>query len=140
MITALAVASTLLSAPSLPPETVTSLFGYACKLYGRGCDLPPPQTALVSNDWLQSHVCPSGKCGDVVFWGWYNDDGTVYLLVDKAKVGPLFDGVVVHEMIHYLQHQFGTPTDKCERERQAYSLQDRYLTQRGIMTSPRVGC
>ena len=90
----------------------------------------------VSQEWLQEHACPSRRCSHLEFWGWYNDEGTIYLWADAAR-GPEFDGVIVHELTHYLQHVKGTPDGQCPRERQSYSLQDRYLVGRGIMIWPR---
>lgn len=114
-------------------NVAAALFSAACHLFGAGCDLPPPTLVYVSQDWLQEHACPSGRCGSRQFWGWYNDEGTVYLWIDAPR-GAYFDGVVVHEIIHYLQHALEGPTGQCERERQAYALQQRYLvSQRGVM-------
>jgi hypothetical protein len=105
----------------------TALFSAACSLFGSGCDLPMPKVEHVSQEWLQEHACPSGRCGRAQFWGWYNDEGTIYVWAD-APPGPHFDSVVVHEIIHYLQHAVGDPAGHCQRERQAYALQDHYLT------------
>jgi hypothetical protein len=117
-----------------------ALFSAACGLFGSGCDLPPPQLVYVSQEWLQENACPSGRCGRREFWGWYNDEGTVYLWID-APHGPHLDGVVVHELIHYLQHAVGPWMEPCARERQAYALQDQYLAmQRGLMPNRHAYC
>ena len=77
------------------------------------------------------HACGGNSNCQVV--AWYNDEDTVYL---DDRVQDMEDamvrGVLVHEMVHYLQHLSGKfdsadCNDRVARERQAYAVQRMYL-------------
>ena len=90
-----------------------------------------PELARRPHAFFVEHACGGREdCGVVA---WYNDEGTVYL-DDRVEdiQDPVVRSVLVHEMVHYLQHLSGKfDLSRCEdrvtRERQAYSVQRIYL-------------
>ncbi|MBI4005859.1 MAG: hypothetical protein HY356_04250 [Gammaproteobacteria bacterium] len=65
--------------------------------------------------------------------GWYDDNGTIYLDERvKGQEDAMTRSLIVHELVHYLQDLSGKYNHKnCEdyqaREREAYSIQRRYI-------------
>jgi hypothetical protein len=119
---------------------IVELYFTACSLMNFGCDLPPPGVEYVSREWLQERACVVRRCNRITIWGWMNDTGVIYIWKD-APPGPYLDGIIVHELMHHIQHLRGWPIDRCEREREAYALQDRYLLeQRYTLPGPHPRC
>lgn len=102
-----------------------------------------PEFRYESHSFFVENVCGGKECNVL---GWYNDQGIIYL--DQDMSGSIQDQIVLHEIIHYLQHKQGDfDTHSCEdsvkREREAYKIQARYSIEMGhlpLRMSPFVYC
>jgi hypothetical protein len=94
-----------------------------------------PEMHLVSPLEIQQMLC-KGDCGIKAF---YMPDKGVFV---SNAIGSLEDAftrsVVLHELVHHLQHvsgKFDMVADKCDRwyskEREAYEVQNAYLQREG---------
>ncbi len=89
-----------------------------------------------------NNVCGGVECNVV---GWYNDEGVIYL--DEA-LAESRDDILVHELVHYLQHISGDFTsnscaDSVYREREARRVQTQYMIENGRrphLNPPWVAC
>ena len=110
-------------------ELVTELLLAVQILGGYGPPAEAPEVSFVSHDWLEIQAC-TGPCQ---VYGWFPPGSTIYL---DEQLAPLKDmvarGILVHEIVHYLQNESGrfAGSDTCERfERQefeAYRIQYRW--------------
>jgi hypothetical protein len=101
----------------------------------------PPEVVFVPQEHLQEAAC-DGPCE---VYGWFPPGRIIYL---DDRLDPVRDisarGVLVHELIHYLQQESGTfpASGGCrtwlERERQAYDIQIRWLARQSPATGARV--
>jgi len=90
----------------------------------------PPKVVFMPHAELARTVCHK-PCP---IYGWYPRGRVIYL---DARLDPTRDpearGILLHELVHYLQHFAGAFTDDIEcrnwakRERQAYKVQGRWL-------------
>ncbi len=73
--------------------------------------------------------------------GWYNDKYIIYIDKKYSDLEGFGSSLVVHEMVHYLQHLDGM-TDSCLREREAYQTQNDYIREvlATVYYIPRRGC
>ncbi len=98
-----------------------------------------PRLEYRRHDFFVQEVCAQRECQVI---GWYNDRGIVY--VDERlryKPSAFAKSLIVHELVHYLQHQSGrfdtlSCDDSLVREREAYSVQNDYLLQAGNAVNP----
>ena len=73
----------------------------------------------VPHEFFVEAVCGGKECNVI---GWYDGHGIIY--IDEKASGRLYDEMIVHEMVHYLQDLSGNYQDKsCKdsliREREA---------------------
>jgi predicted SprT family Zn-dependent metalloprotease len=86
--------------------------------------------AVQLTSYSHPHTVPNDKCRAAA---WYNNDGTIYINnILEGKTDSMTRGVIVHELVHYLQDLSGKFKNKdCQdhqvREREAYAIQRAYL-------------
>ena len=82
----------------------------------------PPEIQLKPHSFFVEHACGGRECNVL---GWYNDKGIVYIDERYNDFEDSFtSSLIVHEFVHYLQPE---DMDSCEREREAYYVQNRYI-------------
>jgi hypothetical protein len=121
----------------MTPALLTALMGWAALL----AHYPPPATLpsvqFVAPDRMSALACAGAPCSVL---GWYPAGGGDVVFVD-ARLDPeqstYAAGVVVHELVHYLQaHSARWPARAtCEQtmamEREAYAAQGEFMTRYG---------
>lgn len=130
--------------PALPPAgphpegwlivdaaTVGILLGWAVHLSDYPRPPQPPAVEFRPQAFFVEHACGGRRCRAL---GWYNDQGIIYLderLRDNDTV--FARSLMVHELIHYLQHLSGRFDGECkdqiERENEAYAIQRSYVAE-----------
>ena len=99
----------------------------------------PVPEALPSIDFVPQRELQERACeGPCEVYGWFPPGRVIYL---DDRLDPLKDiwarSIVVHELVHYVQHQEGTfpARGDCEswldREWEAYDIQLRWLAEQG---------
>jgi hypothetical protein len=84
-----------------------------------------PEVRFEQHSFFVENVC--GGDSGCKAEGWYNDTGVVYIDEKHRDLNGAFaSSLAVHEFTHYLQDQNMNP---CEREREAYHVQNRYLAE-----------
>ncbi|MBA3564143.1 MAG: hypothetical protein H0W33_09085 [Gammaproteobacteria bacterium] len=92
----------------------------------------PPQIQFQPHSFFVERVCANKECRAV---GWYNDEGIVYIdEIYRDTDSEFAQSLVVHELVHYLQHMSGkydsySCEDSIAREREAYYIQNEYILQ-----------
>jgi len=119
-------------------EIVASLLVYAQLATGYGGLTAPPQIVFLPQAELANTVCHR-PCP---VYGWYSLDGAIYL---DERLDPVEDmaarGILLHELVHVLQHAAGAFTDDiacrnwARREYQAYQVQARWLREKQVSAS-----
>lgn len=103
---------------------------WAVHLSGYPAPAEMPTVQFEPHAFFVQQVCGGKECNAV---GWYNDRNIVYVDDKYEHVQNDFaNSLVVHELIHYLQHQSGkfdslSCTDSVAREREAYAVQNQYI-------------
>lgn len=115
-------------------DLILALFHWAVLLSGYSDPGSPPKVEYVPHSFMVEHACNNRPCNVI---GWYSFGDVVYV-DDSLHVMDVFESsVVVHEFVHYLQHihNAGLQNPTCPQfitwEREAYSVQQRYLIQYG---------
>jgi|GEM_PF-1202230 len=98
-----------------------------------------PKVVFVPHTFLVESACYGVECNVL---GWYNDTGVVYIDERFLNDDSLFSSsLIVHEMIHFLQHQSGEYTPSCldvaAREKEAYWVQQEYHIANGTFAQMR---
>lgn len=112
------------------PEVIAALLSWAVTLSGYPEPAYPPAIEYVPHAYFVEHVCGGRKCGAI---GWYDNRRTIY--IDRRLEGQdtaFSRGLMVHEMVHYLQDLSGRydPTsceDRHRREQEAYAIQREFI-------------
>jgi hypothetical protein len=117
-------------------ELYAVMLSWAVTLSGYSTPPSAPEVLKVSHDYLVENACGGRECKVV---GWFPPGQTVYL---DQRLNPqdslLHASIVVHEMVHYLQHQSGKfdKHSSCEQaialEREAYGVQREFLLRYGV--------
>lgn len=131
-------------------ELYAILLSWAVTLSGYPMPDQPAEVQTVSHAYLVEHACNGRECKVL---GWFPPGRTIY--VDN-RLNPadslLAASIVVHEMVHHLQHEAGRidPAKwNCENaialEREAYAIQREFLLRYGVyqpvgLSMHRVGC
>ena len=110
--------------------TATILLSWASHLSGYSVPEVPPTVQYEPHSYFVEHACGGRDCRVV---GWYNDENVIYIDQKHRDDDSTFAAsLVVHELVHYLQHQSGqfdsrSCEDSLAREREAYGVQNRYM-------------
>ena len=110
--------------------TATVLLSWASLLSGYPAPEVSPAIRFEPHSFFVERVCGGRDCRVV---GWYNDDNVIYIDEKHRDDDSTFAAsLVVHELVHYLQHQSGefdshSCEDSLRREREAYRVQNRYI-------------
>lgn len=109
---------------------VVQLMAAVYGLTGHPVPATAPEIEFVPQAFLAERAC--GKPCAVL--GWYGGERVVYLDDRLSPEDSLWDrGILVHELVHYMQEQDGAygVVPNCERwmkrEREAYDIQQRWL-------------
>ena len=90
-----------------------------------------PEIEYTNNDFFVDNAC-YGKSNCRVA-AWYNNEGIIYInKILENQTDPMTRGILVHELVHYLQDLSGKfdnndCRDQQAREREAYAIQRAYL-------------
>src|SRR5262245_464559 len=109
---------------------VPILLSWAVHLSGYPMPAEPPAIEFRPHSFFVRNVCGAKECNAV---GWYNDQDIIYLDDRYEQDDSSFaHSLLVHEMVHYLQHQSGrfdslSCDDSLVREREAYYVQNAYI-------------
>ena len=130
-------------------ELYAVLLSWAVTLSGHPMPDHKPTVKMVPHSYIQQVACNGRECKVM---GWFPPGDTIYLddRLDPAQ-SLLASSVVVHEMVHYLQHLSGAnPAPySCKAslamEQEAYSVQRDYLLAYGVyqpvgVSMHEVGC
>ena len=124
-------------------ELVAVLFSWAMTLSGMHAD-QPPEVAARPHAFFVTEACAGHECK---VYGWYAHDHTVYIDERMDPADTLASSIIVHEMVHFLQHekQRLLPLargaaysedlrcgDAIELELEAYGVQREFLRQYGV--------
>lgn len=112
--------------------------------------LESPRVKIRSHAFFEQIVCHGSKrvCHRIA---WYNGARTIYLRDDIDPSSIEAAGILLHELVHYVQERSDTfreenQCNRFKREREAYDLQKTYLLENGnyptfaIQLSPPLGC
>ncbi len=131
-------------------ELYAVLLSWAVTLSGYPMPDHPAKVTAVSHAYLVDHACNGRECKVM---GWFPPGHIIYV-DDRLRPGDnmLAASIVVHEMVHHLQHEAGRidPAKwSCENaialEREAYGVQREFLLRYGVYqpvgaSMHRVGC
>jgi Zn-dependent peptidase ImmA (M78 family) len=112
------------------------LFSWAVNLSGYPAPATPPEVVMVPHSFMVEKACAGRECKVL---GWFPPGEKVYL---DDRLDPEKDifatSIVVHEMVHYLQHRSNkfTGPHSCSNslamEREAYGVQREFLLRYGV--------
>lgn len=94
-----------------------------------------PQIQLATIQQLRDRYCPNSNCPVLAVYDL--NTKVIYLLDTMRYDQPIFVSVVVHELVHHVQHHHGwfEELSDCEkwasRETQAYAIQNQWLGAHG---------
>ena len=131
-------------------ELYAILLSWAVTLSGYPMPDHAAEVVPVSHDYLVDHACNGRECKVM---GWFPPGHIIYV-DDRLRPGDsmLAASIVVHEMVHHLQHETGRIDPgkwSCENaialEREAYGVQREFLLRYGVYqpvgaSMHRVGC
>ncbi len=114
------------------PTMLPILISWVTSLSGYPTPDEAPRLEYRSHRFFVEHVCGNKECNAL---GWYNDAGVIY--VDKKfryGASEFAQSLIVHELVHYLQHKSGkfdtkSCRDSAARELEAYHIQNRYIVE-----------
>lgn len=116
-------------------EIIASLLVYAQMASGYAAPAEIPEIEFIPQAELARTVCHK-PCP---IYGWYSFGRVIYL---NDRLDPVRDlearGILLHELVHYLQHASRAFTDDAEcrnwakREQQAYKVQGRWLLENKV--------
>ena len=116
-------------------EILASLLVYAQMATGYAVPAEAPEVVFMPQAELARTVCHE-PCP---IYGWYPLGRVIYLDERLDPVGdPEARGILLHELVHYLQHAAGAFTDDVEcrnwarREQEAYKIQGRWLMENRV--------
>lgn len=118
-------------------DETESLLNWAKFLSGYDLDVTIPEIRFETHEFFIDNAC--GGRDDCRVIGWYDDRNIVRIDHDLRSLESLFErSLVVHELVHYLQHVSGRyPDSDCAtyvtREREAYAAQQQFFVAYGAM-------
>jgi hypothetical protein len=117
-------------------ELYAALMSWAVTLSGYQAPATMPEIVMVPHATLVQKACGGRECKVL---GWFPAGNTIYL---DNRLNPERDlfaaSVVVHEMVHYLQHESGkfgseySCHSSIQMEREAYGTQREYFLRYGV--------
>jgi hypothetical protein len=117
-------------------ELLQALLSWAVLISGYPAPSEPPELVRVPHSFMVEQACSGRECRVL---GWYAGGRKIYIDERLDPQNDLFhSSIVVHEMVHYLQHEAAKLSDvsTCSQalllEREAYSVQSSYLTRYGV--------
>lgn len=120
-------------------ELLMALLSWAVTLSGYPDPGVPPLVVRAPHSFFTDAVC--GGREPCPAFGWYNDAHMLFIDERLNWDTSTTKGLIVHEMVHYLQHLNGKAGFACarqlSREREAYAVQDEFLTRHGTYVPPR---
>lgn len=119
-------------------ELLAALMSWAVTLSGYPAPTTMPEIALLSHQEMVHAACADQDCKVL---GWFPPGHTIYL--DRRLLpldGTFASGIVVHEMVHYLQQNsgrfshaaLGDCNEVLAMEHQAYQAQRDFFQQYGV--------
>jgi hypothetical protein len=152
LLIAVVFASPALASPpsSQEAELAAGLFNWAIKLSGYPRPSTVPVVEFVPQAFFDASACGGRSCR---VWGWYPNSGKAVVYVHERARDLIAEGsdarsllaasIVVHEFTHFLQAaNRGFAVYDCETalqlEREAYSVQNAYLSNHGSEVRVRV--
>ncbi len=116
-------------------ELLATLLTWAVTISGYPQPAGQPRLERASQHQLQDWACNRFPCPIL---SWYDEQNTVYLAgkIDLARAE--HQAVVVHEFVHFLQHEAGDVGRTCKRvmmrERKAHAVEATFLARSGLPT------
>lgn len=117
-------------------ELLAIMMSWAVTLSGYPAPAHMPTVELVPHAVLVAQACGNQECKVL---GWFPPGETIYLDDRLDLQNDLYaDSILVHEMVHYLQHQkvaasfHQTCVTNIGAEREAYQAQREYLLRYGV--------
>jgi hypothetical protein len=117
-------------------EMFAILMSWAVTLSGYPRPATAPEIVMVPHSYLVAEACAGRECKVL---GWYPPGQKIFLDDRLDPANSLYaSSIVVHEMVHFLQQQFGhfeegfTCASTLGREREAYAVQREFLLRSGI--------
>ncbi len=117
-------------------ELVVILLAWIKVLSGYPVPAHVPAVHMVPHAYIEAQAC-NGRCPVI---GWFPPGDRIYL---DDRIDPHRDvrarAILLHELVHYVQQVSGKfdGMDPCvasiAREREAYSIQNRYLAEQGVL-------
>ena len=127
---------------SLLHEIITALILYIQAELGIIGIIPPPEVTFVPQEQLKTLTSCTGGCRNLHGWFSYTHNA-IYMGLDNDVYGNLYDrSVLLHELVHYIQHHQEKPRldNECEtwkaREIQAYGVQYKWLRHNRVPIRP----
>lgn len=113
---------------TLDPADTRLLLNWASHLSRYSTSERMPEIRYVDHQQLVDAACFGVECRVL---GWYNDTDVIYIDQRFSEEDTLFSrSLIVHELIHFLQHHSGEYTTSCldvsAREAEAYWIQQEY--------------
>jgi hypothetical protein len=117
-------------------ELFAILMSWAVTLSGYPRPATGPEIVMVPHSYLVAEACAGRECKVL---GWYPPGQKIFLDDRLDPANSLYaSSIVVHEMVHFLQQQFGhfeegfTCASALGREREAYTAQREFLLRSGV--------
>ncbi len=114
-------------------EKIAMLLTLASQFLSQPVPHEMPTVDYVPQKVLQQKLCPQKNCKIEAV----HESGTILLsntTLEKDEV--IHDSILLHELVHYVQHKSGKILNTCagqrEMEDQAYALQEWYLNDNGV--------
>jgi hypothetical protein len=117
-------------------EMFAILMSWAVTLSGYPRPATAPEIVMVPHSYLVAEACGGRECKVL---GWYPPGQKIFLDDRLDPTDSLYaSSIVVHEMVHFLQQQFGhfeeglSCASALSREREAYAVQREFLLRSGV--------
>lgn len=114
-------------------DKVLMLLTMASQFLGVPVPIDEPVVKYVPQTVLQQKVCPEKNCKVEAL----HNQGEILLsqtTLEKDEI--MHDGILLHELVHFVQYKSGKILETCEgwreMEDQAYALQEFFLNDNGV--------
>lgn len=116
----------------MDPATIAILLSWAVKFSGYPAPDAMPAVQYKPHSFFVENACGGRECKVA---GWYDDKNVVYIENKYRGTDSEFaNSLLVHELVHYLQHHSGeydstSCRDSLAREREAYRVQNQFIVE-----------